>query len=73
MKLEIEMIIAETKSFAENIIVEIIAVDAASFAMKLTSETIFAETKPFAENMTDEMTIADATLLNEVSSDPFSF
>ena len=66
MKLKIEMIIAETKSFAENIVIEMIAVNAASFVIKLASEMIFAETKLFVENMTDEMISADAVSFDKI-------
>ena len=72
MKLEIEMIIAETRPFVENIAVEMIAANAASFAMELAVEMIFAKTKSFVENMIDEMIVADATLFDEINPGPFS-
>ena len=55
------MIIAETRSFAENISVEIIVANATSFVMQLDNEIIFVETKSFAENIINEIIAADAT------------
>ena len=73
MKLEIEMVIAETRPFAENIAVEMIAADTASFAMELAVEMIFVETRSFVENIIDEMIVANATSFDEVIFGSFSF
>ena len=73
MKLKIEMIIAETRSFAKNMTDEITVADATSLneiinldSLDSFDEMMLAETKSFVENTTVEMTSADAVSFDEI-------
>ena len=63
MKLEIEMTIAETRSFAENIAVEMISADAVSFDEVMNFDAL---------DSFDEMMFAETKSFDEINSDPFS-